>query len=273
MSGEAVSRPACAAPGGPGTRSVDRTLQVLLGLSSRGEFGWRLTDLADHVGLDPGTCHRILACLVSGGFARRYPRDVKYYPGQRLFEMGVGLPQYAAFRDRVEPRLEQLALATRCICSFSLRSGHEVVCVFQKKGGVELAAMMVRVGTRRPLIGAAGGLAILKMLPGQEARRIIEANLALEANGGPRRYKAFQQMQERSAGQPYAFSAGDIAPGVHAMALGVEGVDGEALGAITVTGSPERISAASVPALHARVTALAEEIRVDALQCFQKQRS
>src|SRR3546814_157197 len=130
-----------------GARCVERTLWLLKALSTRGDFGWGRSDLAEQAGLDRATCHRMLACLVKEGYAQRYPHDVKYYPGQLLFEMGLALPGYACFQALTAPRLEQIGAGTGCIASQSLRSGNDIVCVFQNRGGADLPGMLIRVGS------------------------------------------------------------------------------------------------------------------------------
>lgn len=269
------------APGAPelvdadapsGTRSVQRTLTLLKELSSRGEFGWRLSDLAKQVGLDRATCHRMLACLIKEGFAERHENDLKYYPGQSLFEMGLALPPYEALRECVEPRLAELCRSTGCIASFSLRSGHDIVCVFQQRCGIELSAMMIRIGTRRPMFAAVGGLSILQRLPAGEAVRIVEENTRREVTmRGRHRLAALERMRQRSVAAGYGYTIGDLAPGVRALAVPVLDANGEPFAAITLTGSEGVLGDDErVAACHARLVEVAAAIEVDAAGCLRR---
>ena len=253
-----------------GTRSVERTLALIKELSCRGEFGWRLTDLAEQVGLDRGTCHRILGCLVSEGFAQRYPNDAKYYPGQLLFEMGLALPQYSQLRELAEPRLEHLSLLTGCIASLSLLSGNDLVCVFQKRGNSELGGMMIRVGTRRPLIGAVGGLAMLEALPKAIADRIIQANVELEtAHRGVRRLEGFERMREHSRERGFAFSAGDLAPGMNALAVPLLDTSGMPVASLTLTGGASLLQGDTLAKCHAHMVSAKPDIEGDIARCLK----
>lgn len=257
-----------------GTRSVERTLRVLKELSSRGEFGWRLSDLAEQVGLDRGTCHRILACLVKENFATRHPNDVKYYPGQMLFEMGMALPQYSGFGEAVEPLLERLCLKTGCVVSLSLRSGNEVVCVFQKRGQIELSAMILRVGTRRPLIYMVGGLAILKMLPPDEMNRIVAEILAAEnPSQVARRRSAFESMRKRSDDLDYALNLGDVIKSVDAIAVGLRDENGGAFGALTLTNAQNRFSPQFIDIILAEMRSTAADIEADVVRFFGRKKA
>ncbi|QIL79963.1 IclR family transcriptional regulator [Diaphorobacter sp. HDW4A] len=254
-----------------GTRSVERTLAIIKELSCRGEFGWRLTDLAEHVGLDRATCHRILSCLVNEGFAQRYPQDAKYYPGHLLFEMGLALPQYSQLRELAEPRLAHLSLLTGCIASLSLRSGNDLVCVFQQRGNIELAGMMIRVGTRRPLIGAVGGLAMLDALPQVIAQRIIDSNVeSEESHRGVRRLEGFERMREHSRERGFAFSAGDLAPGMYALAVPLLDTSAMAVAAVTLTGAALSFSEEAVLKCHAQLLSAKVDLEADFARCFKR---
>jgi DNA-binding IclR family transcriptional regulator len=253
-----------------GARSVERTLQVLKELGGRGEFGWRLTDLAEQVHLDRGTCHRILACLVSAGFARRYPNDAKYYPGQLLFEMGLALPRYSRFRELASPRLDDLCYSTGCITSLSLRSGDELFCIAQQRGEVELSAMMIRVGTRRPLIGAVGGMAILECLAPDVVEGIVRRNAEHEmSQRGIRRIHGFEKMQEHTKELGFAFCAGFFAPGVFAMAVPVLDRYREPIAAITLTGRELTFDAVSIANYRRELAAAKAAIEGDLDKCFK----
>jgi DNA-binding IclR family transcriptional regulator len=254
----------------PGTRSVERTLALLRELSHRGDFGWRLTDLAEQVGLDRGTCHRLLACFVREGFASRHPGDVKYYPGQQLFELGLGMPTYHAFRERIEPRMDRLSRATNGVASFLLRSGDEMVCAFQRQGELELPGMLIRIGSRRPLFSAVAGLVMLQRMPVDEARQILERNRREEIERrGTRRLEDLDRMRERSAQAGYGLTRGDLAPGIWAIAEAVLDTAGQPMGALTLAGSESTLTEGWLSQAHAQLAETVQDIAADAALCFR----
>lgn len=253
-----------------GTRCVERTLWLLKALSTRGEFGWRLSDLAEQAGLDRATCHRMLACLVKEGYAQRYPRDVKYYPGQLLFEMGLALPGYTHFQELAAPRLEQIGASTGCIASLSLRSGDDIVCIAQNRGSADLAGMLIRVGSRRPLFAAVAGLAILQLLPAAEQARIIEENTQREVRSrGARRLKDLARMRALSAQAGFGYTVSDLAPGISAMAVALRDAAGRPFAGLTLTGSNATLHDDIVATYHAQMVDAASGIEADALQCLR----
>ena len=74
------------------TQSIERALRILRELAARGEFGWRLSDLAARCEVDKGTVHRVLSCLVRERFVQQRSTDKHYFPGPMLYELGLSLP-------------------------------------------------------------------------------------------------------------------------------------------------------------------------------------
>ena len=72
-----------------GTQSIERAVRVLTEVTARSRFGWRPTDLAARCGLDRGTTHRILACLVRERLVQQRAVDGHYLPGPLLFELAL----------------------------------------------------------------------------------------------------------------------------------------------------------------------------------------
>ena len=208
-----------------GTQSIERALRILRELAARGEFGWRLSDLAARCEVDKGTVHRVLACLVRERFVQQRAVDKHYFPGPMLYELSLSLPGYAAFQHACERRLEKFAVQTEAIAWLILRSGNEYVCAV-RKGTLELRGLMVHVGTRRPLFTSVGGVAILQTLPSLEAQNILDDNVQQEvAQRGDGRLGALRTMRERSQRHGFGVNLGDVAPAVHAFAVPVCGAN------------------------------------------------
>lgn len=105
-----------------GTQSIERALRILRELAARGEFGWRLSDLAARCEVDKGTLHRVLSCLMRERFVQQRSADKHYFPGPMLFELGLSLPGYAAFQQACELRMARFAIDTEAIPG--ARDGH-----------------------------------------------------------------------------------------------------------------------------------------------------
>lgn len=249
-----------------GTQSIERALRILRELAARGEFGWRLSDLAARCEVDKGTAHRVLSCLVRERFVQQRAVDKHYFPGPMLYELGLSLPGYAAFQQACERRLAKFAVQTEAIAWLMLRSGNEYVCAV-REGALELRGLMVHVGTRRPLFTSVGGIAILQTLPALEAENILRDNVQQETvQRGDGRMDALRTMRDRSQRHGFGVNLGDVAPGVHAFAVPVCGDNGHAVAAVCLTGLPEQFGEERIPELHQALREVAAGVQSDARQ-------
>jgi len=241
--------------GRSGTQSIERAALLLRRLAERGHFGWRPLDLAAQCGLDRGTTHRMLACLVRERLARRRPGDHRYLPGPLLYELSLALPAFAAFQAASSAALARIARRAGGAALLLLRSGAEFVCAARSDAN-PVKALTIDVGTRRPLATSAGGVAILLALPRDEAREVTARNLKDVARFGEARVRALETMLRRSRREGYGVSRGDVVPGIAAIGVPIRDSGGEPFAAITVVGTTERLSPARAADL---VVALGEE--------------
>ncbi len=229
-----------------GPQSRARGTRLMRAVATRPQFGWRLSDLAAVCGMDKGTVHRMLACLVDERLVEQRASDRHYLPGPLMFELGLARPDATQFQRVAEPALQALARRLGGVALLQLRSGNEYVCSL-RVGQLPLTALMVYPGTRRPLFTSVGGIAILQTLDADEQRRILLDNVAQEiAKQGTARLEALQRMRERSARHGFGVNLGDVVAGVHAFAVPVTGERQGAFAAVSLMGTsqlygPERI--------------------------------
>ena len=247
-----------------GTQSLERGIRLLRTVATRPQFGWRLSDLAAASGLDKGTVHRMLGCLVDQRLVEQRPSDRHYLPGPLMYELGLALPERAQFQRAAEPHLRALVRQLGGVAFLLLRSGNEYVCSL-RTGTQPLTALMVYPGTRRPLFTSVGGVAILQTLPATEVEAILADNTAQEiARQGTKRLAALAQMRERSARHGFGVNLGDVVPGLHACAVPVQGARG-AFAALCLAGPAELHPASRLAdirrALEAGAAALATDAR------------
>jgi DNA-binding IclR family transcriptional regulator len=248
----------------PGTQSIERALRLLRELSSRGEFGWRISDLAARCGIDKGTAHRVLSCLVRERFVQQRSTDKHYFPGPMLFELGLSLPGFGAFQRACDGRLQKFAASLDAIAWVILRSGNEYVCC-SRQGTLELRGLMVQVGTRRPLFTSVGGIAILQTLPYVEAAVILADNERQEVGQrGDARLESLKNLRERSHAHGFGVNLGDVAPGVHAFSVPIRGGDDRAVGALCLCGTPEQFPAERIAEVRGLLDAWVVDLEADA---------
>lgn len=239
-----------------GTQTLSRAITLLRAVALRPRQGWRLTDLADHCGFDKGSAHRLLAGLVAERLLWQRPSDKHYVPGPLLFELGLGVTQVSGLVARSAPVLSRLAAGAKGVAFLYLRSGTEFVCA-ERVGPSTLKGMSVEVGTRRPLVVSAGGVAILLALPGSEQRRITHANLLQIESFGPARRSAVKKMLYRSRRAGFGLNLADVVPGIHAVGVPVANEAGEAFASLCVACASQDLS-------DDRIVALVERMRKEA---------
>lgn len=245
-----------------GTQSIERAIGLLREISTRGQFGWQLSDLAARCQLGKSTAHRMLICLIRERLVSQRPADRHYMPGPMLFELGLALPELGELQYRARSRLAVLAARTSGAAFLLFRSGDDFVCA-ARVGGAELKALTVFPGTRRPLVTAVGGAAMMLALSVGQARAIINRNFAnLRGVGYNRaRLRAIRDMLERTHAQGFAINAGDTLPGVNAFGLALRDSEGVPFAAITVEGTAQALPLDRLPEIRRLMQATAEELQ------------
>ncbi|CAG9274428.1 DNA-binding transcriptional regulator, IclR family [Paraburkholderia unamae] len=204
-----------------GTQSLERAVCLLRELASRNRAGWRLGELAARCGIDKGSAHRLLACLVRERLVEQRSSDRRYQLGPLLWELALSAPARAASPDVCREHLAGVAKRFGGLAFLMVKSGNEYVCAM-RTGHAELRAVSVEAGTRRPLITSAGGVSILLALPEAEANCIRENNIRQELSRcGDVRMRSLDQMYRRSQAFGYGVNLGDVVPGIHAVGVPV----------------------------------------------------
>lgn len=251
-----------------GTQSLTRSIRLLRVLATRGEIGWRLSDLAAACGLDKGTAHRMLGALAKERLVQQRLADKRYLAGPLLYELGLSLPGLHAFQAAAEAQLLAWSRRMDGTALLLLRSGFEYVCSV-RAGPVKLPGLMVDRGTRRPLFTSVGGAAILLALPVEEAREVLENNVAQEiAKRGAGRLAALERMRERSARHGFGVNLGDIVEGLHAFAQAVRDPEGKTFAAVCLVGSADRFPESQLAEVKAELLRIAHALEAEAALLF-----
>ncbi|MCD0501453.1 IclR family transcriptional regulator [Bordetella petrii] len=169
-----------------GTQTLQRAASLLRLITSHNRQGMRLVDLYRRTGMERPTAHRILQGLIAEKFIRQDERSKRYYLGSLIYEMGLAATPKIALRDICKPHLQTLADKTGDTVFMTVRSGFDAVCVARAEGAFPIKALVLNVGTHRPLNVGAGGLALLAELPDDEVQRICRANAERTLRKNPR---------------------------------------------------------------------------------------
>lgn len=247
-----------------GTQSLRRAVGLLRVLSTHLATGWRLSDLAERTALDHTTVHRMLAGLLEERLVTRVGGTRRYTLGPLAFELGLASSRYFALDRVAAERLKKLAAETRDIVFLNVRSGFDSVCIARYEVRNPLKAYTVDVGTRRPLILSAGGVAMIVQMPRAEQAQVERENL--QAIAGQTRQTAIRRMLRRSQKLGYGLNFEDLIPGIAAIGVAVHGPDGRPVASISIASPRDNLPEARRELLLARMR---EEAQLLAAQLDQ----
>jgi DNA-binding IclR family transcriptional regulator len=232
-----------------GAQTIHRAIRALKLVAAQPERGIRLVDVAEQMGLERPTAHRLLKALTEERMLIQHPGSRRYSLGALLFELGLAAAHQYNLRDICQPVLQKLAAETGDTSFVFVRSGSDVVCLARQHGSHPIQTPVVPVGARQPLGVNAGGLALLTALPEQEAMEIIEALEPRLSVYGELEVEQLRRYWKRARGLGYALIGEHAVPGITAVGLPVINAVGLPIAAITVASIHARMSSARLPTI------------------------
>ena len=151
-----------------GVQSVERIFQLIESLAAH-PAGAGLQRLAQDTDLAKSTVHRLLASLVSLGYAAQ-DENGRYRLTLKMFELSSGIVNSMDIMDVAKVHLERLAQRTGEAVHLVIRDGQDIVYIYKTESGP--MRMSSRVGLRSPLYCTGVGKAILATLPADEVTNI-----------------------------------------------------------------------------------------------------
>lgn len=243
-----------------GVQSVERIFQLIESLAAH-PAGAGLQRLAQDTGLAKSTVHRLLASLVSLGYAAQ-DENGRYRLTLKMFELSSGIVNSMDIMDVAKVHLERLAQRTGEAVHLVIRDGQDIVYIYKTESGP--MRMSSRVGLRSPLYCTGVGKAILATLPADEVAQIwqhttpqkLTAHTIVE-------YDALQAQLTEVRTNGYAIDDEENELGVRCVAVAIPGVGGRADCAFSISGlapymTPERIRRIATLALDTRTDIMAD---------------
>lgn len=224
------------------TGTLKRGVLLLKLLATAGPRGLPLTEIAARANLPHPSAHRVLQQLGAERLVDRHPELRRYRLGPLAFELGIAGSTMYDIRDLCEPSMQTLARATGDTIYLIVRSGFDAVCMHRHEGSFPIRALVLEVGSRRPLGVGAGGLAILSALAPARAEEILQVNaVRYPAYGGidVAWLRAAIQQTQRDG---YATISEKATPGMTAIGVPILGPAGEPIGAISIAAISQRMA-------------------------------
>lgn len=228
-------------PRKPGTASqtLDRGLQILEAFSEERPF-LTVGELARVLGLNKTVVFRLVKTLAARGYLVRQQGGNAYGLGLRLAVLGSLVQMHDHLAQAAYPEMKALAAVTReSIYLAVLREGRSE-CVAAVDSSQVLKASY-RVGFRGPLHAGATGKVLLAYAPRAVLEGVLSAGLPAYTPRTITDPAVLWEDLQRIRRQGYAVSAGELDPGVFAVAVPVLSDVGAAIASLSISGPEERL--------------------------------
>ena len=243
-----------------GTQSLQRAAALLRALMSAESNGASVAELAGLAKIERTTAHRMLRCLAEEGLALRDERSGRYALGPLAYEIWVAAAGRLDLRTLCDPVLRSIAKESEDTAFLIIRSGDESVCIDRAEGPYPVRALVVDVGTRRPLGIGAGSLAILGALQPAEGEDVVARNASrIVAFDGLTADKLRQQMLRVQEDGHVAMDVVGVKE-VRAVAVAIRTTAGHAIAALSIAAVRWRMGAQREEALIKRLQQEADTI-------------
>ncbi|MFJ2394536.1 IclR family transcriptional regulator [Streptomyces sp. NPDC087843] len=242
----------------PAKGPVDKAMEVLEALVETGG-PHRLGEIARRTGLTKPTVHRHLRTLAEYGFAQP-AEGGSYRAGPRLLGLAAAALHDSRDLALARPVLTDLRRRTGLLAQYAVRHADDAVLLAQSEPAREYR-MYARPGNRVPLHSSGTGLAMLSVLPADEADTLLEAGpLAARTPHTPTDPAALRTLLREAAGVGYAVDDEYEELDVRSVAAPVVDGEGRVVGAIGISGLTFTLDEQSVEMFGPMVRAAARTV-------------
>ena len=225
----------------PGSvQAVTRALDLLRILGSAGE-GMRLSDLAAQAGLAVSTTHRLLTTMENSGFVQSDQAQGEWHVGREAFAVGAAFVNRRNFVAPALTYLRRLRDSSRETANLGVLDSGQLVTVSQVESR-EIMRAISPPGGRVPATCSAMGKAIMATWPDDQITAFCDLHGFSPLTS--RSHTSLDGLLKdigniRRLG--YAVDDEEHVRGLRCVAAAIWSADGEAVGAISLSGIATRI--------------------------------
>jgi IclR family transcriptional regulator, acetate operon repressor len=242
----------------PGTQAVVRAISLLKAFTDQ-QPEWRLTPLAETVGLNKATTFRLLTALESEGLVVRAPDSERYRLGPGLVMLGGRAIRANSLRVVARADLEVLAETTGETAALEALVGSEVL-VLDEVAGSHIVTGAQYIGSRWPAHATSTGKAILAFLPRRQVEELLPGPLPAYLPNTISSTEALFVELALIRDQGYAVAREELEAGLVAIGAPVRNDEALVVAAVSVAGPAIRLAAPRVPEVAKLVCAAAARI-------------
>lgn len=229
-------------PSRQGIQSVETGMRLLQTLA-RASRAMALKDLSHAAGMPAAKAHRYLVSLGRMGLVEQDPATSQYDLGTAALQLGLAaLSRLDPMRVAL-PALERLCDQIDQTVALSVWGTHGATVVRWLESSHPITTG-VRTGAALPLTRSATGRAFAAYLPPAEISALLDAELGqLPSKQRAAERKSYERMLAAVRKRGLAGVAGDLIPGIHAIAAPVLDASGRAILVIAALGYADTFDA------------------------------
>jgi DNA-binding IclR family transcriptional regulator len=223
---------------GASLRTVNRALDVLLRFDEE-HPEWSVAELSQALGLHRSIVYRVLRTFEQRGVVTRSHPGGRYRLGLKLVELANVVLASMDLRQVAHPVMERLVRETGESAFLTVVSEDESVCIHRIESSQRVRVTLT-IGGRYPLYAGASDKLLLAYLPPEGIDKVIARGLKQltpDTITGPDRLREDLAKTRR---QGWAFSVGELTPGVAAVAAPLRDSNGDVVAALSIGGLASR---------------------------------
>lgn len=212
--------------------------------------------IAARLGLPRSTTYRLLATLVSSGYAVHVP-EAGYALGLAAYELGSAYARQQPLQRAARPLIARLVERTGESAHLAVLSGSDALYLIEERAPGR-PSLVSDVGVRLPAEVTASGLAMLAHLPGRQISALYPSTafLVRRTESGPRTIAALRRRLGEIRRRGHSRETDSVTVGLSSLAMPVRDVSGRPIASVAVTFPTGSSETGVLEAIEATVAAL-----------------
>lgn len=224
-----------------GVQSITRIFSLIEVLSAHPK-GASLQAVSAESGLAKSTAHRLLASLISLGYAVQDSVTTHYRLTLKMFELSSGIVNDMDILSVARDHLDRLSRDADEAVHLVVQDGADTVYIYKADAGTGGMRMSSHVGLRIPMYCTGVGKAILATQSYADAERVWkQSDIRALTPHTITDFDAFIEQLRRVRADGYAVDDEENELGIRCVALAVPGMRGRAEAAFSISGLAARM--------------------------------
>lgn len=219
-----------------------------------------VTEVAEHLRVDPSTAYRLLATLEAGGLVLQEPDTKKYALGYGVLEVAFALLRRLSVVTLADPHLRSIATLTGESTHVAVLDGARAVFV-GRQSGAGILRVETTIGSSEPAYCTAVGKALLADHPEPELRRLFGSQpMPRQTPQTITTIDGLVAELERVRRNGYAYDEEELHPGVRCVASPIRDHRRRVVAAFGLSMPATRLTREYLPTLVEHIAGAAESV-------------